>query len=143
MSAYIVDEAHINYLVEAAVDWFPVDATFSYFHDGERHSFHNNNRETLGQMLWNENITSVAHRYNEDYKDTIPAHVFRYKRTTTPGTPDPIQVLKSIKCYEYQSCEHPGWKESASLAFCESLRMKAIQALPGYEDADWGYPGKH
>jgi hypothetical protein len=25
---------------------------------------------------------------------------------------DPVQVLKSCDCYEYQSCEHDGWEDS-------------------------------
>jgi hypothetical protein len=45
--------------------------------------------------------------------------------------------LKAISCYEYQSCEHPGWRKSEAHAFCEALRDMAIGCLPGYDDAPW------
>jgi len=51
-----------------------------------------------------------------------------------------VQVLKSIDCLDYQSCEHPGWAASEAKAFIDRLQSAAIHALPGYEAAIWGAP---
>jgi hypothetical protein len=50
---------------------------------------------------------------------------------------DPVQVLKAIRCYEHQSCDHPGWQESRARRWCEDLRLSAIEQLPGYGAAAW------
>jgi hypothetical protein len=55
---------------------------------------------------------------------------------------NPVQVLKSCNCYEYQTCEHPGWKRSQAHTFIETLKATAIRKLAGYEKADWGWPGR-
>ena len=52
----------------------------------------------------------------------------------------PVQCLKMIDCYEYQSREGADWERSVARAFCEALRRRLIGALPGYEDAAWGVP---
>ena len=51
--------------------------------------------------------------------------------------PSPVAVLKAISCYEYQSCEHPGWHTSEARQFCSVLRDHMISMLPGYDDAQW------
>lgn len=83
-------------------------------------------------MLWAENYASVNYRYCE--KDMAPEYVHKsdpYRKW------DAVAVLKAIACYEYQACEHPGWKTSEARAFCEELRGNAIHALPGYAEASW------
>ena len=85
---------------------------------------------TAGMVLWRENHESVNHRYSA--KDTPPPYVW------TRRDDAPVVVLKSIACYEYQTCEHPTWKESAAFEFCEMLRHHTIALLPGWEDAPWG-----
>jgi hypothetical protein len=54
---------------------------------------------------------------------------------------EPVQVLKAIKCYEHQSCDHPNWQESPSRRWCDDLRLAAIERLPGYDDAKWEIDG--
>jgi hypothetical protein len=50
------------------------------------------------------------------------------------------QVAKALAHYEYQSCEHPGWPESAAQAFCHALRAELLRMVDGYEAAAWGAP---
>lgn len=38
---------------------------------------------------------------------------------------------------EYQSCEHPGWRESEAARFCDALRSHLIARLPGMDEAPW------
>ncbi|MEU7925079.1 hypothetical protein [Micromonospora sp. NPDC049107] len=85
----------------------------------------------VGAMLLAENRASVNHRYAEDEIEEP------YLFTWLPGTPDPIVVLKALSCYEYQSCEHPGWRGSEAYQFCNALRRQAIGRLPRYSDAPW------
>lgn len=93
------------------------------------------------RMLRTENVRSLAHRYPEHPEDWADLAVLSYPPTLAfTKEPTPVEVLKTIACYEYQSCEHPEWHESEARAFCGSLRLEAIHHLPGYDDAagwDW------
>ncbi len=98
----------------------------------------------LGQLLVNENVTSVLYRYSssgrtyyygpetaaemeDDTIETLPGPCDRYymgpyvfedpRETITPG-----EVFALIDCYDYQSCEHPEWTSSEAYSFCRSLR---------------------
>lgn len=143
MSAFVVSKDHIDYLVQAArlapartcqgivmkLDGWHVDT-----HGDE-----------VGRALWQENLNSVLYRYpaereagqyfREHYGPEVMAAyrcpVFPAKRF------DPVAALKAVRCYEYQSCEHPEWNGSPAKAFCEDLREWLIAALPGYDEAPW------
>ena len=98
----------------------------------------------VGAMLAAENRRSVDHRYNETEMEDFYTFT-RYPGScdsVTPGTPglDPVQVLKAIACYEYQSCEHPEWETSEAHEFCQAVRHATIDRLPGYEAAAWEIP---
>lgn len=143
MSAWIVSKRHIDYMLSAglALDphgplrWFvPVGATVP--EGGARVEWRELTRETAGRvgvMLWAENFKSVGHRYGESDTETELYEFARYR-----GEVEPVQVLKAIECFEYQSCEHDEWERSEAHAFCEALRHAAINRLPGYEAAAWG-----
>src|SRR6185437_13731070 len=89
------------------------------------------NAETWGATLLAENRRSVNHRYNEDEFEAP------YTFTKYDGHFSPVAILKAISCYEYQSCEHPGWEASEAHDFCEALRARMIRKLDGYEQAAW------
>ena len=151
MSAYIVDRDHIRYLISAALspslDRYP---PFSWYHDGARHTLPRCDRDRasqVGQMLWNENIKSIEGRYpgTEGKPENMPGKcdgmlIYCHSYGNWPGVIDPVQVLKAIDCYQYQSCEHEEWEASEAHAFIAALRAAAISALPGYETAAWGAP---
>ena len=138
MSAYIVDKEHIDYLVFTAKTW----RAMRVHHNGQWHEM---TPRELGQMLWDENTRSVEHRYPSDRIDQLPGTIgdAPYIYDASPkvwARLDPVQVLKALKCYEYQACEHDGWKDSAAKWFTDALASEAIRHLPGYEDAEWGAP---
>ncbi len=147
MSAFVVAREHIAYLVNAALRRTCTGSGFHYHWDGVSHSCQPQNREDaerLAQVLWAENVASVAHRYHGDKLSELPGMVpdaeagFEYGRHEwTHEQPSWVQVLKACDCYTYQSCEHPGWEGSEAHAIIEALRSKAIRSLPGYEDAAW------
>jgi len=156
MSAFIVGKTHIDYLIDAGLRlsrfgnlrWFKSrEIKETDYQKGEvwgptaletfqeqRRELTKDNADEVGRMLLKENYKSVYHRYDE-----VPTVQLEepYQFNRIKGNIDPIQVLKGIDCYEYQSCEHPSWRESEAHNFCESLRSMAIHNLKDYEEAEW------
>jgi hypothetical protein len=93
MSAWIVSKAHIDGLVQAAI----VEQLVKVEH-----------ATSVGQDAWRENCESVAYRYSEPldpcWKD------YRFAGIEAPL--DDAVVMHAISCFDYQSCEHPGWETS-------------------------------
>jgi len=87
--------------------------------------------ERVGQVLWDENVLSVNHRYDEQE----PTGAYGYQ----PFMQDvsPANILGLLDCLTYQSCEHPEWETSEAYTILESIKSAAIHALPGYE---WTLP---
>ena len=158
MSAWIVSKTHIDLLVTAGVtfpavshpDWtgagegekgpVPVPDLPALIGDAAR-------AHAVGRMLWTENLASVMARYPRDGNGQRPTaqqgfrdeHVTTYRFRPIPGVICPVVVLKNIECYEYQSSEHHGWRDSEAKQFCEALRGATISRLPGFHDAPWGF----
>ncbi len=154
MSAYVVDENHIAYLVQAASCGSIVGQhghlTWIWNIDREADTY---DRETLnrsdhkaehrvGQLLWDENVTSVSARYPGDRSLPGPCDSdYQYPENPPRHTEfDPVQILQACDCYEYQSCEHDSWPGSEAKAFIDALRKTAWSSLPGYKDGIWGAP---
>ena len=142
MSAWIVSKAHIDLLVSAGlrVRYRPM-----CWYVGERRGeLNNDNASAVGQMLLDECVKSVNYRYSDDQITELlgPTNAYwliPYKFDEVLSFPSIVCVLKQIDCYEYQSCEHPEWKDSEAHTFCRALRKYMIHNLPGYEEAPWGW----
>ena len=168
MSAYVLDKQDIDRMVSAALhaypagqpgttrnlSWWRVDESgeFAGWNELNVYAEHKTGDDykqfltpsMLGQLLVNENVTSVLYRYSEpgrtyyygaehaaemddDTIETLPGPCDRYymgpyvfedpHEETTPGA-----VFALLDCYDYQSCEHPEWRASEAYAFCRSLR---------------------
>lgn len=145
MSAYVVHPDHVNYLVAAAYHFGVADRSPHIYHYGpdnavELMSIYD--RDQLVQMLMQENINSVQHRYPNDTPYSLPgpvptpiADTLRYHPSRIPVTS--AQVFSAIRCYEYQSCEHPAWDTSKAKSFCRWLTLAAMRHVPGYDAAMW------
>lgn len=136
MSAFVVSVEHIDALITAAHKLARPDTPMRWAIPGSnparlRH-LERFAEDAVGAILLNENQKSVNYRCSDE--DLEPFYTY----SACPGTPDPVVVLKLLRCYEYQSGEHPGWDGSEAKSFCESLRDLAISALPGYREAPWG-----
>lgn len=153
MSAFEVSGTHIDILVSAALQRSRYGDTLTWYHGetpgtqpGEALPSHADylaapdrahrqvtpeNAGTWAAALLAENRRSVNHRYEQDEIE-VP-HVF----TWYEGQFSAVAVLKAISCYEYQSCEHPGWKASEARAFCVALTDRMIGQLPGYDSGPW------
>ncbi len=115
----------------------------------------------LGQRLLDECVASVHDRYPDTSPEegNLPGPRDAYymgpyvwepylkseTRLIARGMPHMIAppattvvIAKQIANYEYQSCEHDGWRESEAHAFCRALAAALLRSLPGWEDAPWG-----
>ena len=158
MSAFVVDREHVVYLLAAAAEFNRGGTKFSWYWRKQWREFTTTGWDQpprtleVGTMLWEENIKSVLYRYDDCTRANMPGpcgedfklrkgDLLQHQCPEWSYAIDPVQVLSSCTRYEYQACEHPGWKRSQALAFIEALRAKAVRALPGYDAAeDW--PGR-
>lgn len=146
MSAFMVSKEHIDALVETALfgptglqcgTWF-----VPYFGKPSKKLYPENASE-LGEMLVKENLSSIHFRYPDTVTnpDNTPGPIEQYWLTEYQFHGGKhlsiIEALKAIRCYEYQSCEHPEWEMSAAKQFCESFTNTLISVLPGYDQAEW------
>ena len=151
MSAFIVDKVHIDALVTAAMELTPGEHSSGLrwivpnpskpggYEAKELGYFDKIRASEVGQMLWAENLASIHGRYPDtaetDSNYPGPAdfesyQVGRYEWEHVPGIIDPLAIVDAISCYEYQSCEHDGWRTSEAQIFCDALKDKMIRRLP-------------
>lgn len=126
MSAFVLPASHINALVAYGFKAGHSDPTAD------------------GAMLMRENIASVAYRYQDsaDLPGPIPTpdpEAYTFSRPARALTA--VEAIKAANCYEYQSCEHPGWKTGQAKKWIDNLRNVAISNLPGYAEAAWEIDG--
>ena len=119
MSAMIVTDSHINFILSAAASQVNMSR-------GEW--------SEIGQQLVNENYRSVNYLYREDEEP------YEYKFWVNEFKPDVksiVAALKAIQGLEYQSCEHPNYFESEAAKTLGRIKADLVRALPGYDEADW------
>lgn len=152
MSAFVVGKEHIDLLITAGIvltrPYGPLRwNTSADENEWKPNQLDHENAADIGRMLWLENYASVDRLYGDDELpgpvgltfDKVSKYVFR----AVNGSLDPVVVLKAIDCYEYQSCEHPGWKTSQARRFCDSLRRACISKLKGYDEAPWEFSDRN
>ena len=119
MSAFVCMPEHIG-LLAAALTWFGRTAGDPRVH---------------AEFLARENITSVAYRYPADKGDgdrpgpnltdeqlveaarLYAAHYVQH----FPTWLNAADLSSMVRCYEYQSCEHPGWRDSVAMMLIAKL----------------------
>jgi hypothetical protein len=153
MSAWIVSKKHIDLMV-AAITRGTRDGVVKP---------RRKNADRLGQMLVDECVRSVSYRYPRDdaRKGELPGPSDRYY--LRPYTfedpmylPTAAETAKAVDCYRYQSCEHPGWEESAACRLTGRIGEQIVAKVPAarrmreagrhwetvwpeYEAAPWGF----
>ncbi len=149
MSAFVVDAAHIDALLSAAING-PTDRS------GSRHGWHPpyvhelldaseplgaDNASAAGRALMEECIASVSYRYPDSIGELpgpIPTPLpEQYEWTDLGRVMTAVEACKTIACFEYQSSEHPGWAQSGVRAFCSELRAAMVTRIDGYDAAPW------
>jgi len=164
MSAYVTNSETLHYLANAACSVRPGIGEWSFYSNTYGHTtcdriarFGDHARpncsdrvtrfgmDDIAHMLRAEGIKSINARYPDtvDNLDNAPGTIGDTgplpKPFPSPMTLDyePLVVLSLIAGYEYQSCEHSGWKGSPAWEFCQALRVRMITELDGYESAPW------
>lgn len=132
MSAYMVEKHHIGYLVAAAFDRaYRIDA----------HLQPSLTMHEMAELLSLENARSIVYRYPQDsMDDTMHTWAKGEVESMLWMAIKPEQVIQSVRCYQYQACEHPGWNESRAKDITDRLLMAAVRVLPAVEKAEWGAP---
>ena len=135
MSAYMVDQEHINVMVWAAAHLTEGPVFFYRDAEGETQKLSGMDTETLtraGQALVDANAASMAANYGE-HDHGYQYHYSRPQRTDWT----PVDVLNAMRCYEYQAGDAKTYPTSEAARFCESLRHGLICRLPGMDLAPW------
>ncbi len=132
MSAFICNQKHINALVR----FFATSRDDLYiYNNGVKDPIKFTNSPTdltkLGQILIDENYKSVNSRYNENDKPE------RFVYNWNTKYYEPPQILKALACLRYQSCETNEYEDSIAYKIVEALESRAINKLPGYDEAEW------
>ena len=152
MSAYICNPEHIGIL-----------AAYAATNDCAIYEWRMSNNiltaQNVAKGLALENIRSVAHRYPNDKDGQRPGPCLKdadiveacqvyaghfAKRmggviVMAGDVLEPVQVLKLVRSLDYQSCETDDWPMTLAHRQLQWIMGAAINALPGYEDADWSY----
>lgn len=118
MSAFIVTKEHIDAIVT------PVQE--SRIHNGQMDGM---DVDQIGQALWTLNYESVNYRY---HGNNLPPR-YQWKKKVV----SPVEALKLLNCYHYQSCEQPNYKQSPAYELMEAIQDIIIDSLPGYNEAEW------
>ena len=117
MSAWMCSDEHLSVLVDA-IHLFELNLSPK--------------KEDTFATLHLENEMSLAHRY----RDQISSSHEGYTKATPEVRPE--DIYKLAQSYEYQSCEHPGWEESAACQMITALSIKHEQ-LWGCRTVDDAY----
>ena len=142
MSAFICSSLHIKtiavYATEKNIDSYGGYALRNVDGNGRDLS----DATTVTQILMEENIKSVCYRYREEIKN-YNAYMEQTKVTNKEAALigmrafSPVEVLKLIHCLDYQSCEHPDWRESLAYRILRAFERSLLRRLPGYDAAPW------
>ena len=124
MSAFLCNAYHIN----ALANWATTPRRVDYYWNGKRHDA--NDARYIANVLHNQNLRSVNARYGDDNDTEIAFERFAPDLT-------PVQVIKAVNCLDYQSCETDDWPETEAYAICQAIIARAINHLPGYDNAEW------
>lgn len=139
MSAYQVNNDHLDLLVTAGFRGVGSDATLDVFHNGEWVRFNKyEHADTVKEILYKANLDSVNYRYNEG--DTGKAEPYSGAEIAQyiGGPVIPWgHILGALRCYEYQACETPEWGTSLAHGIIEKIRFKVCQAITDEAGGMW------
>jgi hypothetical protein len=125
MSAYIVENDHINVIVSWFDDyrkdnqlWYSVNGNYGYM-----------DKETMplvAQVLHSENVRSVNNRYNDMESDEV--YQFRFISNAKKGF-GLAEIAGAIDCLEYQSCESDDYHSTDAYKIITSMRKHLLKLV--------------
>lgn len=134
MSCIQLPPEHIAALIKFARGSGPLQY-FTPGPEGERGSWRAITRETAAEaaaILAQANANAYAERYREI---TAPEQV---GDTLIAGARElsAVQVLMACRSYEYQTSDWSEYDTSAAAGIIKAITRRAIDCLPGFDDAD-------
>ena len=131
MSAFIVNKAHINAMLQGAISVAQYSPNFTWYVGNDKRELTAFNTDEIGQMLSDENIKSVGYRYEDSELTNLPGRIdveylIPFQHHPMGKIPTAVELIKITHCYMYQSCEHEGWEGSNAKAFCKALIRKGV-----------------
>lgn len=140
MSAFLCDNCHITAIAQYAVQHrvYQVPTNVSIRKKTAV--------EILGQQMLDANLVSLRARYgdSEEFANRLLRKFVSCPCALRTGLNiKGVQLIKAVRCFEYQSCESETWASSPIAQLMEALVRHAINNLPGYEQAAWGFDCEH
>jgi hypothetical protein len=125
MSAWIVNDMHIDYILSAyeVCRFCPSDTK------GDQQAL-----SKLGQMLIDANIASFVARYGDNRSPQ--RYTFRRIQRARIET---VPALKACDCFDGAACEVQYYEATEAAALILRIRRALIYELPGYDAAPWGF----
>jgi len=138
MSCYVIDKKEMKKIVLAFRKFAAAQHTFKVRIPGDEDYSDLSEIKTMsrvGQILVDQNYRSYNYRYDEGLDPEVfeitPQDLMYVPRLT------PVETLKALASYDYQSNSDPDYRETAACRLVEIIRHYALEALPGYDDAKW------
>lgn len=136
MSAFIVSEDHINVIVSFFVTpvmddrlWLKVNGNYGYM-DGET-------VQAVAEILYNENVRSVNHRYNDS--EGNESYEFEYVPRARQKY-NVAEIAGALDCLEYQSCESDDYRQTQAFDIITMMRkhlLKMVQTEQLGDETVW------
>lgn len=119
MSAFIVSEKQVNYVISA---WAS--------HKAKQHCYMyvDHDAQIDGQSIVNQNYDSVNYHYQENNKP--------YKYNFIQVETDVLQAIKFINHINYQCNETVNYNDSEVKELLDTMKNNLIYDLPGYNDLE-------
>jgi hypothetical protein len=143
MSAFIVSHDHIDALLTFAMLRDTYGPVSYYVKETQRRvDITQDNATEVGRILLTENERSVYHRYSDCGPGNAPgtlgedAASYEFKPWPYNRPLAPVAILKGCSCFDYQACETGDYEQSLAHTIISAIRHRAINRLPGYENAD-------
>jgi len=124
MSAWLCSDEHI------------LEMASYYVEHCQKYSGDETTLKQAAEILYNENLESLAARYGDDYPPIKVPSAYE------PIVENIFHMAKMVGCYEYQSCEHEGWKTSEAKEMCATILYFLLNNHPDYDAGPWGFSRK-
>lgn len=150
MSAFVCDADHIKALAVFAASRGRFSGSLNVpeywlgYHGGKDMSGHSQGDVATyyAQVLLDENIRSVAYRYEDSDLDNLPGPIPTPREIIVTVSDmhrareiNPLKILKMCACLNYQSCETEDWRQTVAWTLLDGIKDAAISRLPGYEES--------
>jgi hypothetical protein len=128
MSCFICSSKQISAIVAFACR---ANLRLGWHSNPGRYAYSPGEEQAAVDILYAANVKSVNARYGE----SEPEHGCTYDPSV--AIYKPIEIIKLCDSFGYQCDEWEGFEGSAAQKIIRDIQRSAVQALPGYDKAEW------